>query len=543
MISWIQTILQKHNKWLFGILLAVIIVAFVFTIGATPGIGSGDRSKFERNFFGFNLASPQVRSMLTRATEMSFALSNRRPQQAEFEVAVKQRAVMLYLADRLEIPSPTEEQLAAFIQERPAFIDPQTGNFSSNEYTRFLDTISQSRVYSEEDVAEVMAQDWRIQRVAEAISGPGYVLPYVAARQEAQYRTVWSVETAITPFATFTVETVPTDEELQAFFEQTGARYENPPQMTVQYLFFDANNYLKNMPAPSEEELQLWYTRNISKWPKDAEGQAKPLADIREQVIADMQRPQAARQAAQAGDALYEAIYNAIVDKQITDDEAAVLAFVKEQGHTLQTSPAFSPQAIPADFPLPREVAQAAAQLTGGLFYTDPIQASDGAYMLFRGTQIPASMPALAEVRERVLADYKTNEKNQAFTEHGEQISEQLQAAVKEGQSFTEEADKLGLTTKSFDDFTIMNPPEDLPQYYFYQLADMNAGQVSPMQRYGPEGVFLYVKKKDVPEIGESDDLKEAMTNLGFYYASATAQGILRDLVVIGDKMAEPKEF
>ena len=43
MISWSQTILQKHNKWLFSILLVVIIIAFVFTIGNTPGIGSGNR--------------------------------------------------------------------------------------------------------------------------------------------------------------------------------------------------------------------------------------------------------------------------------------------------------------------------------------------------------------------------------------------------------------------------------------------------------------------------------------------------------------------
>ncbi len=41
MISWLQTNFQKHFRVLFIVLLGVIIVAFVFTIGAAPGIGDG----------------------------------------------------------------------------------------------------------------------------------------------------------------------------------------------------------------------------------------------------------------------------------------------------------------------------------------------------------------------------------------------------------------------------------------------------------------------------------------------------------------------
>ena len=39
MISWIQRSFQQHFRIIFGILLAVTIISFIFTIGASPGIG------------------------------------------------------------------------------------------------------------------------------------------------------------------------------------------------------------------------------------------------------------------------------------------------------------------------------------------------------------------------------------------------------------------------------------------------------------------------------------------------------------------------
>ena len=55
MITWIQRYFQHHFKIIFAVLLAGIIIAFVFTIGAAPGIGQADRQMVDRHFFGYNL--------------------------------------------------------------------------------------------------------------------------------------------------------------------------------------------------------------------------------------------------------------------------------------------------------------------------------------------------------------------------------------------------------------------------------------------------------------------------------------------------------
>ena len=58
MISWIQNHLIRHGRWIFISLLVVIIVAFVFTIGNTPGCTTNRSNYVAENFFGYDLNSP-----------------------------------------------------------------------------------------------------------------------------------------------------------------------------------------------------------------------------------------------------------------------------------------------------------------------------------------------------------------------------------------------------------------------------------------------------------------------------------------------------
>jgi len=48
MISWIQKYFQHHFRVIFAVLLGVVIIAFVFTIGAAPGIGGAERAMVDR---------------------------------------------------------------------------------------------------------------------------------------------------------------------------------------------------------------------------------------------------------------------------------------------------------------------------------------------------------------------------------------------------------------------------------------------------------------------------------------------------------------
>ena len=48
MLSLIERFLQHNRRWLFGVLLVVIVVPFVFTIGNMPGFFWKKKLSFER---------------------------------------------------------------------------------------------------------------------------------------------------------------------------------------------------------------------------------------------------------------------------------------------------------------------------------------------------------------------------------------------------------------------------------------------------------------------------------------------------------------
>ena len=87
MITWIQIVLQKHHKSVFGVLLVAIIIAFVFTIGSVPFFG--DRynvgSQKGKVFYGFDLSNEAVVSQLQNCVYFEIILSGQQPQsEAQF---------------------------------------------------------------------------------------------------------------------------------------------------------------------------------------------------------------------------------------------------------------------------------------------------------------------------------------------------------------------------------------------------------------------------------------------------------------------------
>ncbi len=67
MITWIQTVLQKHHKSVFGVLLVAIIIAFVFTIGSVPFFGDSHRTESRKGklFYGFDLSNDSCKIAYT----------------------------------------------------------------------------------------------------------------------------------------------------------------------------------------------------------------------------------------------------------------------------------------------------------------------------------------------------------------------------------------------------------------------------------------------------------------------------------------------
>ncbi|MDR2377478.1 MAG: SurA N-terminal domain-containing protein, partial [Puniceicoccales bacterium] len=191
MISFLQGFLQKHHKWIFSLLLFVIIVSFVFTIGNSPGIGTGRRAKREK-FFGYDLHSERERNALFRETQVSTVLNGTFIFfEAQLVQRALQRALELHHAQELHIPEPGEEQLREKIQQMPKFFAKDTRDFDAASYEKTIQELLQEPQMTPAIIQKVLSDDWKIEYVRGALGRQGYAFPSQARdrleRVETQY--------------------------------------------------------------------------------------------------------------------------------------------------------------------------------------------------------------------------------------------------------------------------------------------------------------------------------------------------------------------
>ncbi len=523
MISSIQDKLQKHNKTVFGVLLAIIIVAFVFTIGNIPGIGFGDRPPEALTYFGYNLNSPREGREAIRhaATSYRMEYGDAQVDGGRLQNYLLDRIAFLELADRLRIPPPTEEQMQHFIMGRAAFQNEQ-GIYDPTKYSDFIDEIDADPQLSVGEVAWVMEQDYRVEKARELLSGPGYVLPAEVRQQLERNRTLWSLDLATLNLAEFEPEIEVTDEQLQQFFEENSFRYEREPQISFSYAVFPNNAFIDEVGDLAEEEVIAHFEANRGQFTPPEQPKAEPdeaadadqepadeqpaeitLADVRDQVEASLRRRKARRLAGEAAaDFAYE-IFRTGTQPGSAEFEQLLTA---HQGELRETPPV-SPSDFPFELGFSREAREAVMRLSEDRQFSDPLPLGADDYMvLIYHETLPAFIPPLEEVAEDVERDYREEERRRLLSERGEEIRQQLAQRISEGATFIEAAEAEGLTTQSADQFSRISPPEQINRQIVMRLDEFERNEVSPMITLQNFGYFIYLKDREVPEITADDE-------------------------------------
>src|SRR5688572_8278896 len=223
MISWIQRYFQHHFKVIFAVLLGLIIISFVFTIGAAPGIGQAERQVVERHFFKYNLGlqSDQQRLMGDAGLSANLRMGGMGNLDSDqIQNYAFQRAATLHLADEWHIPDATPPEIEKQIKTLRMFAGSD-GQFDAKEYQTFRDNLKTNpRGLTAADIARVISDDIRAEKVQALLAGPGYVLPAEVKTQISRADTSWTLAIAAADYAAFKPEIKPTDAELTTFFEQ-----------------------------------------------------------------------------------------------------------------------------------------------------------------------------------------------------------------------------------------------------------------------------------------------------------------------------------
>jgi len=560
MITWIQRYFQHHFKTIFAVLLAVTIVSFIFTIGASPGIGRGDRQFVERHFFDYNLSLPEGQARLFGDAQLSASLSIGSLSgldQEQLQGYAFQRAAALHLADEWHLPAGTASEIADLIKTLRMFAG-QDGQFDPKAYATFRDNLKTNpRGLSEADIARVLGDDVRAEKVQKLLSGPGYILSGDVKTMLARSDTSWALATGTIDYASFKPEIKPTDAELAKFFEENSFRYDIPPRVVANYADFSSVNYIPAI-SVTEAEVRAFYDANPSRFPKPPEvkpAEAKapatppkpdPAADFaaaRPQVELTLKLERAQKFALKAASDFTLALYNGKVSAG-----PALEAFLAKAKVTLKPLAPFSRNAGPAELGGSQEVAAEAFKLGASRYYSEALATPTGAAVLFWKETQAVRKPALAEVREKVAADYVEGERRKRFVELGKSIKSQVETRMKAGEQFgpaieaATKAANLKIETKPIPNFTLRAPPQDLDYSVMGPLERLEKGQISDMLIAADKGVFVYAADKKAPDLTEANpQFAATRAQLTGYAARMGARSYIAEMVETELKKSEPK--
>jgi peptidyl-prolyl cis-trans isomerase D len=524
MISWIQRSFQHHFRTVFGILLAVTIISFIFTIGASPGIGRAGPKVLRQRFFGYDLTRPGTSDQLFGDANISVqlamgfeALAN--INSSDLQRYAYQRTAALALADQLKIPVPTRDDIVTHLKQLAAFAGPD-GKFDAGRYATFRDNLKTNPRLSEGDIFRVVRDDFRITRVQQLLAGPGYALPAEIRDQVIRADSIWTIAVATADYAAFKPEIPVNEDALKRFFDDNAFRYDVPARVAVDYAEFRATDFMGAAPV-TDADVRTYYDENRTRFPapkeKKAEADKKPgqpnaptpdnpdadFVVVRPAVEQALKTERATRLAARAAADLTVALY----EQKLKPHTPPFDEYLAKNKLSLKQAAPFHRENVPPDLGWTPQIVDQALQLTADRPVSDALPSAAGSLVLFWRDTLPAYRPELAQVRERVVADYRENERRKRFVEVGRTLRSQLEARLKAGDPFEQAAvaaATLKLETKTFPAFVSRQPPKDIQQFEFSQIGHLESGQLSDFLLAEDKGVFVYVKERKLPDLAET---------------------------------------
>ncbi len=549
MISWIQKTFQQHFKVVFMLLLAVVIVAFVFVTNASSGLGGADRQHLtERMVFGYNLASQEDQARLFGDASLSAQLqSGYGVEGEELQSYGLQRAAALQLAKEWGIPATSKLEIADYIKTLRVFAG-QDGQFDASRYTMFRDSLKNNPRFNEASVSRVLADDVRVNKVQQLLGGPGYVQADDVASMLTRADTRWSIATASLDYGSYAPGIQPTDAELTKFFEENTFRYEVAPRVSVSVVSFPATAYLDHVKL-TETDVRAFYESNPARFPqpanadKNATDPNAAFAAVRPQVEAALRFQRGQQYALKAASDFSYSLF----ESKAQPDSPQFEALLSAQKLSLVQLAPFTLEDGPAELGRSPAVAEEAFKLGPNRLFSDAVSTPAGAAVIVYRETLPAHTPILAEVRAKVQADYVEGEKRKRFMELGRTMRTAIENRLKAGDSFekavTASVGAVKAETKQLAPFTLRQPPQDADYTLLGSLDRLEKGRVSDLIMTGADrAAFIYVADKQVPDLSESNAQYAATrAQLASVNSRIGASAYLSELVAAELKRTEPK--
>jgi hypothetical protein len=490
MITWLQNATGKHNRIIFGFLLVIIVVSFVFYGFA----GRGALSSGAYMYQGVDLNDPAVRSRFRDATFFAQMTGQRMN-----ENGLVQRVAELSLADSLGIPSPSDVEIRRIAREMTTAPDGK----SADGLNKFLEFAAKQLNVSDLETRarfETYIKDtWRIQKAVSTLAGSGHATASQIKRILDRERTKWTVDVATFAAAGFKPEVKVDEAKVKEAFAANIENYRLPPQVAVTAVTI-APSAADTAPVSDDEIINMGYNQ--------AEKFKFETGKVKEQALAKRAELEKLVRADRAITNLAGQISDELAEKFAIDtakaDSKELAAWIKAKNAKVTVIPSFEITNPPSVAKVPAEALRVAGDLTEKEWRTEVYRSEEGATFILLNKRTADRLPSFDEAKAKAVENWKKSQLNRLLAEEVAKVGKAILADIAAGKTFTDsaKAQKLALTSPA--PFTVYSVPEALNgvnENTGLLIEAAGVGKLTSAIRVGSgDYVFIRPAKKDLPE-------------------------------------------
>jgi len=448
--------LREFTKsWMFTVLMGLLIAAFAIfglkdpagQVNSNEVITAGKRTVTADQF------KERFDQIKTEQAEKGQTITNedfvKQGYHLQLLKNIANQTAFLAWLDKMGV-KPSDKLVVGEVTKQPAFYDPVTGKFDRAQYRKLLAANQLTEITYQNQTRDQLAASQFLDAAMAGLKTPR-IFAATGAAIGLQKR-----DTSVFVLSPDSIEKppVPTDADLQAFYNKNHAQWQLPELRTAQIVVFSPAAYAKSVTVDEDALRKVYQTR----LPTLVTPETRTFTEI---TAPNMNAAKAISEGLKAGkDAQSLAKAN----------KGAVLPFI---------------QKAQSEVPDAKIAAAAFAMKTGEV--SDPIQGSLGIAVVQMGDIKIGSTPSFESVRDQLKDEYV---KDQAADKVNTVVNE-FQKAHEAGEDFEATAKKLGLT----------------PQLLLPMTADGKAGPQQDYSHYGNLAKDVYDLQlngtSDVEELGD----------------------------------------
>ena len=496
--------IRKHSKSLWWIIIAAIIVTFVYW-GAQGTRGDKSRGGYNYGSIGGRAISEREYHNAAQEARLAFFFSSggewpevagkkfgydeQRDAYQRIFLARKMEDLGIYISDDLAARM-AGDRIRRISRGQPMSLDD------------FAKKVLASGGATVADFQRLTAHEMGVQQLITVAGIGGDLLPPQEIQAlYARDNTEISAQVVFFSLSNHLKTATAPPEKLAEFYTNYMAEYRIPERVQVTYVKFPFTDYtnqfnqfmlgLTNLAEIIEANYQRLGTNYFSEAKSPAEAKAK----VREKILMD----ESAKLAGSNANVFATGLYNVTSNSPTT---TTLASFAKEGGLTAKVSQPLSGQEPSSEFDVNANVMQAVFALTPQDPVTEPVIGNDAAYVFGLARRLPSENPPFESVRERVARDYQFAEAAVAARNEGSAFQVAATNGLIAGKTFAAICDEAKQTPVSPAPFSRSTRKlEDIEKHVelnrFKQAAfSTQPGNVSIFVPTGDGGFVVHVRSR-----------------------------------------------